>query len=83
MLQRALKVAREKLGDNDANTKRALQQLVQMKSKKKAMEEALGRLAGSAASRDRERHLENGGERDTEAAQRQRPAGPSNLSSNR
>lgn len=37
-------IAREKLGDNDANTKKVLNQLVQMKAKKKAMEDALGRL---------------------------------------
>jgi hypothetical protein len=44
-LQRALKITREKLGDNDANTKKVLQALVAIKSQKKAMDQAMARLS--------------------------------------
>ncbi|KAK3280174.1 hypothetical protein CYMTET_11975 [Cymbomonas tetramitiformis] len=47
-LTRALQIGRDKLGDNAPPTKKALQELVQLKTRKKAMETALGRLGGSA-----------------------------------
>mmetsp|Transcript_8752 Transcript_8752/g.11853 ORF Transcript_8752/g.11853 Transcript_8752/m.11853 type:complete len:567 (+) Transcript_8752:361-2061(+) len=52
-LQRALKVARSRLGDKDPATKKILQQLVGMKAKKKAMEDALGRLIGARIAEEK------------------------------
>lgn len=40
-----LQIAREKMGDNDPNTKKVLVALVAMKAKKKAMDEAMARLS--------------------------------------
>ena len=44
----ASQIAREKVGDNDPVTQKVLKQLVEMKSKKKAMEEALVKIQRQA-----------------------------------